>query len=136
MENTINVEVVTPRNVIFSGQAISITVPGAVGAFQILFNHAPIVSALNPGIIKISDDKGNDILFAAASGFVEVKKNVASIIVEKALMKNEIKSDEATADLIKFKEEYKKARDEKSKLNAKLAADFAEACVKLSTNQN
>ena len=136
MENTINVEVVTPRNVIFSGQATSITVPGAVGAFQILFNHAPIVSALNPGIIKISDDKGNDILFAAASGFVEVKKNVASIIVEKALMKNEIKSDDATADLIKLKEEYKKARDEKSKLNAKLAADFAEACVKLSTNQN
>ena len=46
-------EVVSPEATLFSGEVNSVTVPGANGAFQVLDNHAPIVSILNPGIVKI-----------------------------------------------------------------------------------
>ena len=46
-------EVVSPEATLFSGEVNSIAVPGANGAFQVLDNHAPIVSILNPGTVKI-----------------------------------------------------------------------------------
>ena len=46
-------EVVSPEATLFSGEVNSVTVPGANGAFQVLDNHAPIVSILNPGTVKI-----------------------------------------------------------------------------------
>ena len=46
-------EIVSPEAQLFSGEVESITVPGASGSFQILNNHAPIVSILNPGTVKI-----------------------------------------------------------------------------------
>ena len=46
-------EVVSPEATLFSGEVSSVVVPGANGAFQVLDNHAPIVSILNPGTVKI-----------------------------------------------------------------------------------
>ena len=46
-------EVVSPEATLFSGEVNSVTVPGANGAFQVLDNHASIVSILNPGTVKI-----------------------------------------------------------------------------------
>lgn len=46
-------EVVSPEATLFSGAVNSVAVPGANGAFQVLDNHAPIVSILNPGTVKI-----------------------------------------------------------------------------------
>ena len=46
-------EVVSPEATLFSGEVNSVAVPGANGAFQVLDNHAPIVSILNPGTVKI-----------------------------------------------------------------------------------
>ena len=46
-------EVVSPEAILFSGEVNSVAVPGANGAFQDLDNHAPIVSILNPGTVKI-----------------------------------------------------------------------------------
>ena len=46
-------EVVSPEATLFSGEVSSVAVPGANGAFQVLDNHAPIVSILNPGTVKI-----------------------------------------------------------------------------------
>ncbi|MEC8239061.1 MAG: hypothetical protein VX027_03010 [Bacteroidota bacterium] len=48
-----NLEVVSPEATLFSGEVNSVAVPGANGAFQVLDNHAPIVSILKPGTVKI-----------------------------------------------------------------------------------
>jgi F-type H+-transporting ATPase subunit epsilon len=59
-------EIVSPEAQLFSGEVTSVTLPGIDGSFQILNNHAPIVSVLKKGVVKI-----------AASKF-EIKKEVAS----------------------------------------------------------
>ena len=59
-------EVVSPEATLFSGEVNSVAVPGANGVFQVLDNHAPIVSILNPGTVKIG---GKNII---ASSFLKM----------------------------------------------------------------
>lgn len=78
------VEIVTPKEILYSGKAESVSVPGSQSPFQVLYNHAPIVSSLDPGIINIAENGNKVKLFVTTSGFVEVLKNKVSILVEKA----------------------------------------------------
>lgn len=96
MSGTIlKVEIITPRTTAFSADAQAITMPGTLGPFQILINHAPIISSLEVGIIKIIDHEGLDVYFATNGGFAEVKNNVVSIVVESAELATDINLDEA-----------------------------------------
>jgi F-type H+-transporting ATPase subunit epsilon len=80
----LNVEIITPGKVVYSDLAVSVNVPGSLSPFEVLYNHAAIVSALDDGIIKIKT-AGNKIMkYICSRGFVEVSKNKVSILVEKA----------------------------------------------------
>lgn len=103
----LDVEIVTPQMVIFEGKAQSVTVPGSKSPFQILNNHAPIVSTLEVGLTKIVDDKGKLLLFATGSGFTEVHRNKISILVESAFDSADLNSDEIKSELAKAKELFK-----------------------------
>jgi len=69
--------------------------PGVNGSFQILFNHAPIVSALDIGRIKLVDADDHEFLYAVTGGFVEMNDNLLTILAEKAEEKTEINKEEA-----------------------------------------
>lgn len=98
-EKSLEVEIVTPAEKIFSGEALSVSVPGALSPFEILFNHAPIVSALDMGIVKIKDSSNKKITFAVNSGFAEVKNNKVSILVESAVNSEMINIQEVKAKI-------------------------------------
>ncbi|TNE34619.1 F0F1 ATP synthase subunit epsilon [bacterium] len=77
-------EIVTPNKIIFKGNVLSATVPGSKSPFQILFNHAPIVSSLDAGQIKFVDENNNEIKYNTGTGFVELDNNRISILIEDA----------------------------------------------------
>ena len=77
-----SLEIVTPKTTVFSGDVTSVTVPGEIGSFQVLVNHAPILSSLSNGTIKIVDTSGSETRYKTSGGFAEVHNNKASIIVE------------------------------------------------------
>jgi F-type H+-transporting ATPase subunit epsilon len=82
---TLYLEIITPKEIIYKGDVNSVTVPGSMSPFQILFNHAPIVSSLNKGQLKIdSTDKG-ELNYNTGTGFVELKNNRISVLVEDAI---------------------------------------------------
>lgn len=83
-DKLLTVEIVTPEKVLFAGKAVSVSVPGTKSPFQILHNHAAIVSSLDLGIIKIIDEQNRKFYFASSSGFTEVRQNKVSILVESA----------------------------------------------------
>lgn len=89
-EHILTVDIVTPRHVVYSGVADAITLPGVKGAFQVLFNHAPIVSALETGVIKVHNNDGSETCYATDGGFAEVLRNVISVAVETAEEASEI----------------------------------------------
>ena len=74
-------EIITPEQIIFSGEVSLVTVPGTKGRFTILEHLAPIISSLEKGVITYRVD-GNDVNVQSGGGFVEVNNNVISIAVE------------------------------------------------------
>ncbi|MGN0068723.1 MAG: ATP synthase F1 subunit epsilon [Prevotella sp.] len=77
----LNLKIVSPEKVVFNGDIESVTVPGTMGEFQILVNHAPLISSLGPGKVVYTDGKEKHEL-VISSGFVEVQKNVVCLCVE------------------------------------------------------
>ena len=76
------VEIITPEKKLFAGETIMVRVPGTMGSFQMLNNHAPIVSTLEKGVITIRKPDGVELTFEITSGLVECKKNKIVILVE------------------------------------------------------
>ena len=76
------VEIITPEKKLFAGETTMVRVPGTDGSFQILNNHAPIVSTLEKGVITVRKPDGIEVNFEIKSGLVECKKNKIIILVE------------------------------------------------------
>ena len=89
-EKTFKLEIVTPRKVIFSGEVESFSAPGVVGGFQVLYNHAPMVSEIGIGIVKLRDASGKEVQYATSGGFVDVLKNQVTLLAETAEQAREI----------------------------------------------
>jgi F-type H+-transporting ATPase subunit epsilon len=79
-----NLVVLTPDKEIFKGSIRSVQVPGISGMFEVLRNHAPIVSALTAGTVRIILDNGEKSTIDIKKGFIEVLKNEISILVQTA----------------------------------------------------
>jgi len=75
------VELVTPAGKVFEGEANAVQLPGVLGSFQILLNHAPLISALGKGLVKIDLEKESKT-FQITDGIVEVLDNKVAILVE------------------------------------------------------
>ena len=80
---SLKLKIVSPERVEFNGEAEVVKVPGLMGMFEILSNHAPIISALQQGIVEFVTNEGRKEL-SITGGFVEVQKNDVNICVEKA----------------------------------------------------
>ena len=81
-----NLEILTPERKLYSGQVYGVQMPGISGSFEVLEKHAPLVSALKAGRIKVLKDKQNHFTyFDIQSGFVEVLNNKVTLLVEGAI---------------------------------------------------
>lgn len=75
--------IITPEKTLYSSEnASSVICPGMDGAFQLLNNHSPLVSALKKGKVVVADAQNKSIEFNINSGLVECSKNKVNILVE------------------------------------------------------
>ena len=77
-----NVDIITPDESLYSGDATSVTVPGIDGSLGILERHAPLISALKKGQVKVTDNTGKETTFDIDGGVAEVKDNKVIILAE------------------------------------------------------
>lgn len=96
-EKPFHLEIITPTRVVFRDEATSLSAPGVEGGFQVLYNHAPFLTALQPGELKVKDKDGNDTLFAASGGFVEVNANRVVVLADAVEKASEIDLPRAEA---------------------------------------
>ena len=75
----LKVKIVSPERVEFDGQVERVKVPGTSGQFEILNDHAPIISTLQKGVVEYGDQQ-----LEILGGFVSVQKNEVSVCIEKA----------------------------------------------------
>ncbi len=77
-----NLEIITPEKIIYKGKANSIILPGKKGVFQILKNHAPIISTLQKGSIKFKNDNNEEKNIDIDSGIIEFQNNNAIVLID------------------------------------------------------
>ena len=77
-----HLEIITPDKKLYSGEVELIQVPGTKGSFEILKNHAPIISTLDSGSIKIMDPKHETTYIEIQGGVIEAKSNNIVVLAE------------------------------------------------------
>ena len=98
-----HLSIVTPEKVFFEAEIKSLQVPGTEGYLGVLSNHAPLITAVKPGKIEFQDAEGKLYTLAVTSGFLEVSRNKANLLVEAAEFVDDI-------DLERAEKAYSKAK--------------------------
>jgi F-type H+-transporting ATPase subunit epsilon len=78
-------EILTPERKLFSGEVYGVQLPGIDGLFEVLDKHAPLVSALKAGKLKVLKDTNSTSSYTIKSGFAEVLNNKTTVLVEHAI---------------------------------------------------
>ena len=126
----LKVEIVTPSKIAFDGNVNSITIPGTKGTFQVLFNHAPLMSSFEVGFIKIENESGNSTNYATSGGTVEVLNNKVIVLAESFESNEDIDLKRAEEALDRAKKRIKKESGESN-----IDFDRAELALKRAINR-
>lgn len=78
----LHLEIITPEKVLFSGDIKIVKLPGTLGSFEIMRYHAPLISTLTKGKIKVKEMNGLITNFEITGGLVEVSNNEIKVLVE------------------------------------------------------
>lgn len=84
-------EIISPEKIYFKGEVDSVTLPGILGPFQVLNNHAPLISLLKKGMLEFSYE-GNIQELEITDGFVEISNNNITVCID-AIKKKTIKNE-------------------------------------------
>jgi len=131
MTMTLHVDIVSAEAEIFSGTAERVFAPGTMGELGILPRHAPLLTTLRPGEVRVELPGGEEQMFYVSSGMLEIQPHVVTILSDTALRAHDL--DEAKAL------ESKRAAEEAMKNKtgameiAKAQAELAEAVAQLET---
>ena len=133
MSNTIQVDIVSAEKEIFSGEAQMVFAPAVMGEVGISPGHAPLVTKMTPGEVRLKDSNGNELAFYVSGGLLEVQPRIITVLSDTAERAEDL--DEAA--ILKAKEEAEQALHEKdSKIDyAKAQIALAEAAAQLQTLQ-
>ncbi len=95
MAMTFHCDIVSAEREIFSGRATQLIATGTIGELGILPGHAPLLTGIRPGPVRLKMDNGEEEVFFASGGFLEVQPGVVTILADTALRAEDI--DEAAA---------------------------------------
>ena len=98
-------ELVSPEKLLFSGDVEEVVIPGTEGDFAVLKDHAPVISALRPGVLSYKDAKGDKQTLFVRGGFADVSANGLIVLAEQAVPLAEMNDE-------RFAHEVKLASDE------------------------
>ena len=129
----IQCNIVSPEGELFSGEIEMLTADGGDGEIAITPRHAPLLTNLKPGPVKLVLEGGSEEVFFASGGFLEVQPGVITLLTDVAERASDI--DEAEAERAKELAE-RELKDQKSEMDYSLAAaQLAEAAARLKALQ-
>ena len=85
MTNKFELSVISAESKVFEGEVENVLVPGMVGDFMVLPNHAPCISSIRPGFLEFSDGSSSKHRYFVSGGIIEVINNTVSLLVDKAV---------------------------------------------------
>lgn len=128
MNKNFHLDIVTPTRTVYSSEVQSFTAPGVVGSFQVLFNHAPLLSTIGVGEVKVIEADGTKQYFATSGGFVEVKSNKVILLAESAERSHEI-------DVVRAEKSRQRAQERLANKNKDIDVERAQASLSRALNR-
>ena len=129
MSKTIRCDIVSAQEEIYSGEASMIFATGAVGELGISPRHAPLITQLKPGPVRVQDSAGEEAFFFVGGGILEVMPHIVTVLADTAVRADDL--DEAAASRAKEEAERELA-DRTGELEiAEAQAKLAEAVAQL-----
>jgi F-type H+-transporting ATPase subunit epsilon len=128
MAGTFKFELVTPERMALSQDATQVLVPGMEGEFTVLPGHAPVISALRPGVIEVTLAEGGETeRIFVKGGFAEVDADRVTVLAERAMAVEQMSADVVAAELETAEAELAAADDDASRLAAASAVERLKA---------
>ena len=109
-------ELVSPDKVLYSGAAQSVVVPGNEGDFQVLGDHAPVMTAMRPGVVAIDDPQGRHRRIFVRGGFAEVSPLGLILLAETAIPFEELSVEELDREIRNAEEDVADASEDQKRL--------------------
>ena len=128
MAATMQCYIVSAEEEIFSGRVAMLSATGTIGELGILPGHAPLLTGIRPGPVKLRDENGDEDVFFASGGYLEIQPGIVTVLADTALRADDI--DEAAA--IEARQEAERALSEAAaeldygRVEAQLAAASAQ----------
>jgi F-type H+-transporting ATPase subunit epsilon len=129
MADPISFELVSPERLLLSADVDMVVVPGAEGDFGVLNGHAPLISALRPGVIDTYAGNNVDKRIFVAGGFAEVTGERCTVLAEEALMLSDIDRTKAEARIAEAREAIADATTDLARAAAEARLAVGEAML-------
>ena len=113
---TFHFELVSPDKVLFNGAAQAVLVPGAEGDFQVLSDHAPVMTAMRPGVVGIDDAEGKHRRVFVRGGFADASPKGLILLAETAIPFEELNADTLSHEIKNAEEDVADANDDQKRL--------------------
>ncbi len=113
MAMTMHCDIVSAEREIFSGRVTMVIATGTLGELGIMPGHAPLLTGIMPGPVRLQMDGGEEEVFFASGGFLEVQPGVVTVLADTALRADDLDEAEAAA-----------AKDQAERTLSDQAADF------------
>jgi F-type H+-transporting ATPase subunit epsilon len=123
MAGTFKFELVTPERMALSQDATQVVVPGLEGDFAVLPGHAPVISALRPGVVVVTLPDASRTRIFVKGGFAEVDPQHLTVLAERALDVEAMDAGTIAAELAAAEAELAAAADDTARLAANSALD-------------
>ena len=94
MTNKFELTIISAENKVFEGEVENVLVPGMVGDFLVLLNHAPCISSIRPGFLELSEGASQKQRYFVSGGIIEVINNSVSVLVDTAISDEKIKKED------------------------------------------
>lgn len=121
-------KLITPRRVVFEGNAELVIAVGTEGEEGILPKHAPFLTALRPGVLRANVEGGERLEFATGEGFLQALPDRLTVLVDEAVSRGDVDAVQARADLEAAAERQKQFAPQSPEFAREQAAvDFANA---------
>ena len=96
MTNTFELSIISAESKVFEGKVENILVPGMVGDFLVLSNHAPCISSIRPGFLEFSEGTSDKQRYFVSGGIIEVINNNVSVLVDSAVASDKFSKEDIT----------------------------------------
>ena len=134
MVMTVHVDIVSAEAAIFSGLATMVFAPGVMGELGIMPRHAPLLTKIKPGEVRIRTEDGNEEFFYVSGGMLEIQPHIITILADTAARAKDL--DEAAAQAAKQRAEQA-LKDKKGDIDlAQAEAELAEAIAQIKAIQS